>query len=592
VPRKPTREPLKRSKSDTPDHPTTQYARDVEAGRIVVGHWVKLACRRHLDDLEQGASRGLTFDPKRATAAIDFCETFLRHADGSRFLLAPYQKFLTGLIFGWRSAGVRRFRYVLLEAAKGNGKSPWAAALALTALFLDAELGSELYCAGVTRDVARIQFRDCSTMAQASPELARLLEFTDHNLAMPSTGSFIRPISSEARALDGKRVAVGLIDELMEHPNSDVYDKLRAGTKTRRQPLIISTTNSGYDKTSIAWRLHDYTVRILEGTERNDTWLGLIYALDPCAACRAAGHQQPNGECTQCDQITDERVWPKANPLLDLALPRQYLREQVNEALAMPSKRAIVERLNFGLWTNASVRWLPADLWAACGTVPIDRAALAGKPCVLGVDLGESHDLTALVALFGDDTSGYVVLPHYFISADNLDARARSDRAPYREWLRDGLIEAVPGPIVDFDVVRRRIQEIAGQYDVHEIAIDKWRARQLELRLLEDGLPVVEVPPTAVNIAPAAAALERLLKTGMIRHGNHPVLAWNASNAVADVDPLGNVRPSKVRSGGRIDGIAALLVALVRATQQPQPSSVYDGRGALTIDLTTGVLEE
>jgi phage terminase large subunit-like protein len=254
----------------------------------------------------------------------------------------------------------------------------------------------------------------------------------------------------------------------------------------------------------------------------------------------------------------------------------------------MPSKRAIVERLNFGLWTNASVRWLPADLWSACGTVPIDREALAGRACVLGVDLGESHDLTSVVALFGDEPLGYDVLPFYFIAEDNLDARARSDRAPYRQWVDDGLIEAVPGPIVRFDVVGRRIEELASQYDVREIAIDKWRARQLEQRLLDAGLPVVEVPPTAVNIAPAAAALERLLKTGAIRHGNHPVLAWNASNCVADVDPVGNVRPSKVRSGGRIDGISALVVALVRATQQPSTTSVYDTRGPLWLDPVAG----
>jgi 5-methylcytosine-specific restriction endonuclease McrA len=38
-------------------------------------------------------------------------------------------------------------------------------------------------------------------------------------------GSSIKPISSEARALDGKRVSVGLIDEVMEHPDALVYDK-------------------------------------------------------------------------------------------------------------------------------------------------------------------------------------------------------------------------------------------------------------------------------------------------------------------------------------------------------------------------------
>jgi phage terminase large subunit-like protein len=255
----------------------------------------------------------VVFDPKRATEAIAFTETFLRHADGRPFQLAPFQQFMTGAIFGWRSGAVRRFRHVWLEAAKGGGKSPWAASVALTALFLDAERGSELFCAAVTREQARIQFRDCATMAQASPTLAKRLEFADGNIAMPETGSFIRPISSEARALDGKRVSVGLIDEVMEHASADVYDKLRAGTKARLQPLIVCTSNSGYDKNGIAWRLHEYSIRVLEGVEQNDTWFGLIFALDPCAACRAAGHQQPNGECPDCDQIEDESRWLKSN---------------------------------------------------------------------------------------------------------------------------------------------------------------------------------------------------------------------------------------------------------------------------------------
>lgn len=134
-----------------------------------------------------------------------------------------------------------------------------------------------------------------------------------------------------------------------------------------------------------------------------------------------------------------------------------------------------------------------------------------------------------------------------------------------------------------FDQLRTFIQQLASEFDVRECAVDRWRGKQLMSALSEDGLNVVEVAPTLVNIAPAASALERLLKEGKLRHANHPILAWNASNAVADVDAVGNVRPSKVRSGGRIDGIAALCLALVRALAQPQFRSVYEHRGALIL---------
>jgi phage terminase large subunit-like protein len=256
-------------------------------------------------------------------------------------------------------------------------------------------------------------------------------------------------------------------------------------------------------------------------------------------------------------------------------LPRQYLREQVGEALAMPSKRAIVERLNFGIWTSASVRWLPADQWAACGVEAIDPAALIGRPCVLGVDLGESGDMTAVVTIVGDEDHGYIAVPAYFAAEDGLDARAQRDRAPYREWVRAGLLTLVPGPAVTFEHVRAFIKTFAAEHDVREVAIDRWRAKQLERWLLEDGFVVVEIAPTLANIAPAAAALERVLKTGTLQHGNHPILAWNAANAVADVDAVGNVRPSKARSGGRIDGVSALLMALARAIVLPPAEPAY-----------------
>jgi phage terminase large subunit-like protein len=76
----------------------------------------------------------------------------------------------------------------------------------------------------------------------------------------------------------------------------------------------------------------------------------------------------------------------------------------------------------------------------------------------------------------------------------------------------------------------------------------------------------------------AAAALERLLKLGKIAHANHPILAWNAANTVADVDAVGNVRPSKARSGGRIDGISALVMALARAITLPPSVPAYQLR--------------
>src|SRR5262249_15621226 len=147
------------------------------------------------------------------------------------------------------------------------------------------EVGAEIYSAAVTRDQAKIVFSDAEKMVEASPALARRVEKTVNNLAVLPTNSFFRPISSEARGLDGKRVHMALIDEVHEHPTSLVIDKMRAGTKGRRQALILEITNSGYDRNSVCWQHHDYSTKVLDGIIEDDSWFAYICQLDPCNEC-------------------------------------------------------------------------------------------------------------------------------------------------------------------------------------------------------------------------------------------------------------------------------------------------------------------
>src|SRR5438045_892872 len=57
--------------AELPD-PVTDYALDVVEGRIVAGPYVRAACRRHLDDLERGAERGLWFNLEAVQRVIRF----------------------------------------------------------------------------------------------------------------------------------------------------------------------------------------------------------------------------------------------------------------------------------------------------------------------------------------------------------------------------------------------------------------------------------------------------------------------------------------------------------------------------------------
>ena len=258
-----TKQTKKRS-SSTSD-PVTRYALSVRAGQIVAGPLVRLACERHLRDLETGPARGLVWRLELAMRAVGFFPKVLRLADGKfagmPFDLSPFQAFIVGSLFGWHTTeGVRRFRTAYVETGKGSGKSPLAAGVGLYLLAADGEASAEVYAAATTREQAGILFRDAVRMVETSPALARAIHRSGRNpvtnLAHLKSGSYFRPISSEGKSLDGKRVHAALIDELHEHSSSIVVDKMRAGTKARRQALIFEITNSGFDRTSVLSLIH------------------------------------------------------------------------------------------------------------------------------------------------------------------------------------------------------------------------------------------------------------------------------------------------------------------------------------------------
>ena len=565
--------------------PVKQYAEDVLAGKIAASRHVRLACKRHLEDLLLGPSRGLFFDHAAAKRAIGFFPMFLVFYegafDGKPFQLLPFQQFIVGSLFGWKTEvdKFRRFRTAYVEMGKGNGKSPLAAGIGLYGLVADGEAGAEIYSAATTRDQAGILFRDAKAFVDGSPALLKRLIVDKVNIAYRAKNSYFRPVSSEHRGLDGKRPHIALIDEIHEHPNAMVVDKMRAGTKGRTQALIFEITNSGYDRHSVCFQHHEYSEKILDGVIENDAWFSFMTSLDVCEACAADGKSIPTDGCPDCDSWQDEKVWSKANPGLDTIIPRKYLREQVAEATEMPSKENIVKRLNFCIWTESVTKWLSMEKWNACGGA-VDAEALKGHTCYGGLDLSSVSDVTAWVKVFPPDVIGgkYQVLCRFFIPEDNMRERIRKDKVPYDVWTKQGLITATPGGIIDYAYVLDTIRKDAEDYDIAELAFDRWGSQKITTDLQDIGFEVegkkslVQFGQGFASMAAPTKELEKMVRAGEIAHGANPVLSWMVSNAVVRTDPAGNMKVDKEKSTERVDGVVALVMAIARAMLKQGPA--------------------
>jgi phage terminase large subunit-like protein len=167
--------------------------------------------------------------------------------------------------------------------------------------------------------------------------------------------------------------------------------------------------------------------------------------------------------------------------------------------------------------------------------------------------------------------------------------RAERDRVPYDVWRDKGQIIATPGQTVDYGFVAHKIGERAAQFEVCDLAYDRWRIDLLQSELDARGVNVTLSPfgQGFKEMSPAVEDLESAVLNGTIRVKSNPVLRWNASSAVLEEDPAGNRKFTKRRATGRIDGIVALAMAVHRAMSEADKPrrSVYEERGFITLGM-------
>ena len=561
------------------------YCLGVITGSIIAGEFVRLAVLRHLNDLATGNERGLRFDQKRALRVIKYFRKVLTltHGEGVQaFELSQWEQFCVAVLYGWLGPdGFRRFRTAYIEIGKGNGKSPLAAGLGLYGLVGDDETAAEIYCCATKKEQAqKTIFSEAVLMVQNSRWLSQRLLLSRDTIAYPKTASFFRLISSDTQGIDGPRPHMYIADEVHEHPNAELIDKLSAGFKGRRQPLGLEITNSGDDKRTVCYAHHEYSLKVLKEITPDDAWFAFVCGLDPCAKCKAEGKEQPNDECDQCDDYRQPRVWAKANPNLGISITEKYLREQVKLAIGMPSKENIIRRLNFCQWTEGSERWLSIEKWDECGD-DFTEDELRGQECYGGLDLSKLIDLSAFVLYFPIPLR---VLAWFWVPKLRIMERAKKDRVPYDKWVKQRFIKATEGDVIDYDVIRADINALARKFNIREIGFDPYNATQITTQLRMDGLEMVQVTQGMLTLSPACKHLEKQIIGKEIRHNRNPVMRWCVSNVMMHYDAAENMKPDKERSTERIDGLSALVNAECRALANGDTGgSAYDTRGILTV---------
>jgi phage terminase large subunit-like protein len=540
-----------------------QYARDVVSGKVLACKWVRLACRRHLDNLETAFrdDSKYAFDLAKAERACRFIE-LLPHVKGGwaakqqLLRLEPWQIFIVCSLFGWvhRDTGFRRFTICYILVSRKNGKSIFAAAIGLYMATCDGEFGSEVYSGATSEDQALEVFRPARQMMERSPELSKTLGLRTppavKQLLMPENGSRFEPVIGKPG--DGASPHCGIVDEYHEHRSDALVDTIRTGMGARQQPLLLVITTAGDNPAGPCKLMQDEIAKILDGTLERDEVFGMIYTID-----------DPKKWAT-------EEALVMANPNIGVSVFRDFLLMEQRAALANPRKQGTFLIKHGGVWVGAAANYFDVLRWNELADATLTLDEFIGYPCVIAYDLATKRDFNARVVMFRKQMKGkdhYYLFPDFYLPQAQMD---RPENSHYREWQKH--INVCPGQTVDFGAIEDETVAAVKQCHASEVAVDPWNAAQFGQNVAKrTEAEVALIDQNPKRMSTPMKELDVLIADGRVHHAGNPVMSWMIGNVMAREDANENVLPRKGegREENKIDGAVAAIMALGRLMVLP-----------------------
>ncbi|MHB9010363.1 MAG: terminase large subunit, partial [Carboxydocellales bacterium] len=490
--------------------------------------------------------------------------------EGQHIELVINQRFDYGNIFGWvhKDTGLRRFRKSYKQVGRKNAKSQEEALVGLYETFADGESASEVYCSATKTKQAKIVWNEAEMMLTRCKEMKGKYSIAYGRINHPKSSSFMEALSKEdGKTGDGTHVQCGIVDEYHLHPTSEMLDMLTSGKNARRQPLVMIITTAGFDLNNPCYRVeYDYVSKILDPDSdvENDQYYVMICELD------------------KDDDIKDESVWLKANPILcSYEEGIEGLREDLLEALDAPEKMRNFLTKNMNVWIDQKAGgYMLMDKWKACGVDEMPDTK--GKECFVGIDLSSKIDLASTGFEIPLEDGQYAIYSHSFMPEDTLVAKRNTDKVPYDLWVKQGWITTTPGAVVDYNFIEQYIKNTAKEngWIIKELDFDPYNATQFAQNMQNDGYECVEIRQGIKTLSEPTKNFRELVYSRKILHNKNPVLYWALSNAVTRQDHNENIMLDKSKTVQRIDPITAVINAHTRAMVVPvNKRSIYEERG-------------
>jgi len=532
------------------------------------GRLIKLAAQRFVDDLNR---EDIYFDEVEAVRMPDFCEEYLYQWEGDwegvSFAFQGWQRFIFEQVFGWirRDNGCRRFTEVYIQISKKQGKSTMSAGLMVDHVFADPRINTpKVFTGANNEDQAKICVNMAGRIIEHSPVLAEM--YDDKLIGLMTykenitevinyeNNGFIKAFAKEtadkksktAGGKHGVNASLGVIDEFGMSQDHGASGAIKSSMASRKERLMFYITTAGYNMDGPCYKeLRKVGIDVLEGTVKKDNYLPIIYEIDP-------PHAEDGKELPITVQwlLENEWCWRQASPNLDVSVNREFLREQLQDAITYGGiKEVDVLTLNFNMWVDSPEVFIPSDIW---DKNTHDLEISDGEECYVGMEIGASGQVSAVSFLFPGDIVRVKML--YFMSEEAL--KTNTFYQDYKEFVRID-----PGNEVEVSVAVEWILEEMQKYNVHSFCYPMTqKVNSIVQEIIKAGYEGNPISQGVNSISNPTEEWEKLLRAGQIDHFKNPILKWQNSNCLA----IRKEQGTRIEKSGKVLGIYACINAVAQ----------------------------
>jgi phage terminase large subunit-like protein len=550
----------------------TRYCFDVLDEKIVTGYYIKLACFRHLRDLQRQDQEDFPY-----VYSVDAFNRFLKflslvpNVDDLSQKLKPmnWQLFIFSQLFAWLDLdGLPRYVNIILSMARAQGKT-MIAGISLNYSFLIETIGlsnqdflvsslnfeqtMKLYTyvkSMMSRIIENEPFKSLAVEAG--------LQLYTREIKATADSNSIQTISFESGKFDSKHFKLAVADEVGELRSDEGISKITSGQ--------VNTEGSRFIEISTAYQVpnvpfHKEQKKLIEIMERDfdragDDQLCLIWSQD------------------SLEETFQPETWAKSNPLLN----HPELKDNLMKGLVSErDKKMLMGKLADFQVKNMNC-WLNADSNSFLDLEDIEKAVIDDFPrnnrrVYIGVDYSLFSDNTAIAFVYPyNDEEKWHIEQHSFIpwkTAGSIEAKEKQDGLNYRELEKEGYctITSHPQGLINEDEVYEWIINYVEEHqlDVIFFGYDAMGVTKVIKALeLNTSFPLMPIRQRTSELKDPTKFLQKIFVEGSVTRLDDKIMEKALINAVIKEDNIG-IQVDKMKSTLKVDVVDALIDGMYQA---------------------------